>query len=172
MPIDLPEEYRDLLDANVATLATVEPDGTPQLSELWFLHDEGEIRLSLNTTRRKTQNLSQRPECSLLILDLENPFRYVEIRGGPGRGRRRVVRPQAPRQVRRGRGRLRQARRGARGGHDRADAGPPGRHERLTGLSPRGRTRVCSFAASAPPAGAGRCRGHESRRGRRLPESA
>jgi PPOX class probable F420-dependent enzyme len=81
MPIDLPEEYRYLLDANVATLATVEPDGTPQLSELWFLHDEGEIRLSLNTTRRKTQNLSQRPQCSLLILDLENPFRYVEIRG-------------------------------------------------------------------------------------------
>ena len=81
MPIDLPEEYRDLLDANVATLATVEPDGTPQLSEIWFLHDEGEVRLSLNTTRRKTQNLSKRPECSLLILDLENPFRYVEIRG-------------------------------------------------------------------------------------------
>ena len=81
MPIDLPEEYRYLLDANVATLATVEPDGTPQLSELWFLHDEGEIRLSLNTARRKTQNLSQRPQCSLLILDLENPFKYVEIRG-------------------------------------------------------------------------------------------
>lgn len=81
MPIDLPDEYRDLLDAQVATLATVEPDGTPQLSELWFLQDEGEIRLSLNTTRRKTQNLSERPECSLLILDLENPFRYVEIRG-------------------------------------------------------------------------------------------
>jgi PPOX class probable F420-dependent enzyme len=81
MPIDLPAEYRDLLDARVATLATVEPDGTPQLSELWFLHDDGEIRLSLNTTRRKTENLSARPECSLLILDLENPFRYVEIRG-------------------------------------------------------------------------------------------
>ena len=55
MSIDLPDEYRDLLDAQVATLATVEPDGTPQLSERWFLHDEGEIRLSLNTTRRKTQ---------------------------------------------------------------------------------------------------------------------
>jgi PPOX class probable F420-dependent enzyme len=81
MPIDLPEEYRDLLDAQVATLATVEPDGTPQLSEIWFLHDDGELRLSLNTTRRKTRNLSERPQCSLLILDLENPFRYVEIRG-------------------------------------------------------------------------------------------
>ena len=81
MPIDLPDEYRDLLDAQVATLATVERDGTPQLSEIWFLHDDGELRLSLNTARRKTKNLSERPECSLLILDLENPFRYVEVRG-------------------------------------------------------------------------------------------
>jgi PPOX class probable F420-dependent enzyme len=78
---DFPNDYRDLLDAQFATLGTVEPDGTPQLSEIWFLHDDGEIRLSLNATRRKTQNLSKRAECSLLILDLENPFRYVEIRG-------------------------------------------------------------------------------------------
>ena len=81
MPIDLPEEYRYLLDANVATLATVEPDGTPQLSELWFLHDEGEIRLSLNTSRRKAQNLTARPQCTALILDLANPARYLEVRG-------------------------------------------------------------------------------------------
>jgi PPOX class probable F420-dependent enzyme len=78
---DYPDDYHDLLDAQVATLATVEPDGTPQLSEIWFLHDEGEIRLSLNTTRRKTQNLEARPQCSLLILDLENPMRYLEVRG-------------------------------------------------------------------------------------------
>jgi PPOX class probable F420-dependent enzyme len=78
---DFPEEYRDLLDAQVATLATVEPDGTPQLSEIWFLYDDGEIRLSLNSSRRKTQNLEARPQCSLMILDLANPFRYVEVRG-------------------------------------------------------------------------------------------
>jgi PPOX class probable F420-dependent enzyme len=79
--VDLPEPYRDLLEAQFATLATVDPDGTPQLSEIWFLHDDGELRLSLNTTRRKTQNLVTRPQCSLLILDVENPFRYVEVRG-------------------------------------------------------------------------------------------
>jgi PPOX class probable F420-dependent enzyme len=79
--VDLPEPYRDLLEAQVATLATLEPDNTPQLSEIWFLHDDGELRLSLNTARRKTQNLMQRPQCSLLILDLGNPFRYVELRG-------------------------------------------------------------------------------------------
>lgn len=79
--IDIPEQYRDLLDAQVATLATLEPDNTPQLSEIWFLYDEGQIRLSLNTARRKTQNLMQRPQCSLLTLDIQNPYRYVELRG-------------------------------------------------------------------------------------------
>jgi PPOX class probable F420-dependent enzyme len=78
---DYPDDYRDLLDAQVATLATVEPDGTPQLSEIWFLYDEGDIRLSLNTTRRKTRNLEARPQCSVMILDIANPFRYLEVRG-------------------------------------------------------------------------------------------
>jgi PPOX class probable F420-dependent enzyme len=78
---DFPDDHRDLLDAQFATLATVEPDGTPQLSEIWFLYDEGDIRLSLNTTRRKTRNLEARPQCSVMILDIANPFRYLEVRG-------------------------------------------------------------------------------------------
>ena len=36
---------------------------------------------SLNTARHKTQNLIERPQCSLLLLDLENPYRYLEVRG-------------------------------------------------------------------------------------------
>ena len=78
---DYPAAYRDLLDAQVLTLATLEPDNQPQLSEVWFLHDEGEIRLSLNTSRRKAQNLTARPQCTALILDLANPARYLEVRG-------------------------------------------------------------------------------------------
>jgi len=78
---DFPESHRYLLDAQFATLATLEPDNQPQLSELWFLYDEGEIRLSLNDTRRKAQNLVARPQCTLLILDVDNPFKYVELRG-------------------------------------------------------------------------------------------
>lgn len=78
---DFPESHRDLLDAQVATLATLEPDNQPQLSEIWFLHEDGEIRLSLNSARRKTKNLAARPQCTLLILDVANPARYLEIRG-------------------------------------------------------------------------------------------
>jgi PPOX class probable F420-dependent enzyme len=78
---DFPESHRALLDGQVATLATIEPDGGPQLTEIWFLFDEGELRLSLSTARRKTQNLQARPACALLLLDLENPLRYLEVRG-------------------------------------------------------------------------------------------
>jgi PPOX class probable F420-dependent enzyme len=78
---DFPESHRDLLDNEVGTLATIDPSGLPQLSGVWFLLDEDEVRLSLNTARKKTKNLQARPECSFLILDLANPYRFLEIRG-------------------------------------------------------------------------------------------
>ena len=78
---DFPESHRDLLDAQVASLATVGRNGFPQVTEIWFLHDDGELKLSLNTARLKTRNLQRDPKCSLLLLDLENPYRYLEVRG-------------------------------------------------------------------------------------------
>jgi PPOX class probable F420-dependent enzyme len=76
-----PESHRDLLDAPVASLATIGSNGFPQLTEVWFLHDDDELKLSLNTSRVKTRNLLRRPQCSLLVLDLQNPYRYLEVRG-------------------------------------------------------------------------------------------
>jgi PPOX class probable F420-dependent enzyme len=76
-----PDSRRDLLDAPVASLATIGSDGFPQLTEIWFLHDDDELKLSLNTSRLKTRNLLKRPQCSLLLLDLQNPYRYLEVRG-------------------------------------------------------------------------------------------
>jgi PPOX class probable F420-dependent enzyme len=76
-----PDSHRDLLDAEVASLATIGDDGFPQSTELWFLHEDGELKISLNTTRLKTRNLRKRPQCSLLLLDLKNPYRYLEVRG-------------------------------------------------------------------------------------------
>jgi PPOX class probable F420-dependent enzyme len=78
---NFPDSHRDLLDAQVATLATIGAGGLPQLTEVWFLHDDGELKISLNDSRLKTRNLQQRPQCSLLILDLQNPYRYLEVRG-------------------------------------------------------------------------------------------
>ena len=78
-----PGSHRDLLDAQVASLATIGANGFPQLTEIWFLYDQSEdkLKLSMNSSRLKTKNLRRRPQCSLLILDLQNPYRYLEVRG-------------------------------------------------------------------------------------------
>jgi PPOX class probable F420-dependent enzyme len=77
----VPDSHRDLLDAPVATLATVGADGRPQLSAVWFLADDDGVHLSLNTSRQKTKNVTARPAATLFILDPANPMRYLELRG-------------------------------------------------------------------------------------------
>ena len=77
----IPSSHQDLLNGQFATLGTVGPDGRPQLSEVWFLADGKDIKISLNTSRQKTKNLLARPGVSLLLLDLAVPVRYLEIRG-------------------------------------------------------------------------------------------
>ena len=76
-----PESHHDLLDADVATLATIGRAGIPQHTAIWFLYEDGKLRTSLNTSRIKTKNLMKRPQCSLLILDPAVPQRYLEVRG-------------------------------------------------------------------------------------------
>jgi len=77
----IPDSHRDLLDTQVASLATIGPDGRPQVSALWFLAEGDTITLSLNTARQKTKNMMARPQATLFLLDLENPGRYLEVRG-------------------------------------------------------------------------------------------
>ena len=67
--------------SSAATIATIGPDGRPQLSAVWFLHDDGELKVSLHETRQKTKNLRADPAVNLFILDPTNPLRYLEIRG-------------------------------------------------------------------------------------------
>jgi PPOX class probable F420-dependent enzyme len=77
----IPESHRDLLSAEVATFATIDPDGRPQQTAVWFLAEGDDVSLSMNTSRQKVKNLQADPRCSLLILDVTNPYRYLEIRG-------------------------------------------------------------------------------------------
>jgi len=76
-----PESHQYLLNAPVASLATIGRDGYPQVTEIWFLYDDGELKLSLNTSRLKTRNLRRDARCALFRLDVGNPYRYVEVRG-------------------------------------------------------------------------------------------
>jgi len=77
----IPDSHRHLLDAQSGTLATVGEDSRPQLSEVWFLAEGDTVRISLNSSRQKVRNLQRTSGCSFLILDLGNPYRYLEIRG-------------------------------------------------------------------------------------------
>jgi PPOX class probable F420-dependent enzyme len=77
----VPDSHKDLLDARFATLATVGEDGYPHVSEVWFLAEGDRVAISLNTSRQKTKNLTTEPACTVFILDLANPYRYLEIRG-------------------------------------------------------------------------------------------
>lgn len=78
---NFPDSHRDLLDAQFASLATIDGKGFPQVTETWFLFDEGQLKLSLSEARLKTRHLRARPQCSLMILDLADPMRYLEVRG-------------------------------------------------------------------------------------------
>ena len=77
----IPVSFRDLLDAQFATLATVGRFGGPHQSIVWFLAEHDVVRLSLNSARQKTDNLLRNPACSLLITDPKNSYRYLELRG-------------------------------------------------------------------------------------------
>lgn len=81
MTTAIPASHHDLFGAPVATLATIGPDGRPQLSAVWFVADENRIRISLNTTRQKVRNLRRNHAATVFILDPANPFRYLEVRG-------------------------------------------------------------------------------------------
>ena len=81
MSTEIPQSHQDLLQAPVATLATIDPDGRPQLSEVWFLAEGDQVKISLNTERQKVANLRRNAGINLFILDLADPMRYLEIRG-------------------------------------------------------------------------------------------
>jgi len=79
--LEVPDSHRDLLEGKVATLATIGSDGRPQVSAAWFLADDDGLGTSLNSSRQKTKNLLANPACSLIILDLAQPHRYLEVGG-------------------------------------------------------------------------------------------
>ena len=78
---EVPSSHTYLLDAPTLTLATIDPNGRPQLSQIWFLAEDGVIKTGLNTLRQKVKNLEANPHVTAFILDTANPAKYLEIRG-------------------------------------------------------------------------------------------
>jgi len=81
----IPASHRDLLtdDARAhAYLATLMPDGSPQLTPLWFDVDEEYILINSARGRVKDKNMRTHKQVALLITDPKDPFdRYIQVRG-------------------------------------------------------------------------------------------
>ena len=77
------EAYRDLLEQQkpLADLGTVMADGTPQVTPMWFDWDGTHIRVNSAKGRIKDRNMRARPAVAVSIVDPDNPYRYLSIRG-------------------------------------------------------------------------------------------
>ncbi|HEY5832462.1 PPOX class F420-dependent oxidoreductase [Streptomyces sp.] len=78
----LSDQARALIDgANVATVATIQPDGRPQQSLVWVTREGDEVLFSTLEGRQKHKNLVRDPRVTLLVHSAANPYAYLEIRG-------------------------------------------------------------------------------------------
>src|SRR5258708_12657104 len=80
MPI--PDKYRDLFSKRAfANLGTLMPDGQPQVTPVWCDLEGDLVIVNSAKGRQKDRNIRRDPRVALTIIDPENPYRYLEIRG-------------------------------------------------------------------------------------------
>src|SRR5438309_9720619 len=82
MPV-IPDKYLDLLQQKkaFASLATVMPDGSPQVTPVWFDYDGSVVRVNTAKGRIKARNMQEGSPVALAIIDPDNAYRYVQVRG-------------------------------------------------------------------------------------------
>ncbi len=79
---NIPENYRDLAEKKAfAQLATLMPDGSPQVSPVWFEFDGNHILINSAKGRVKDRNIRRDPRVGIDIVDPDNPYRHLSIRG-------------------------------------------------------------------------------------------
>lgn len=82
IPATIPTDLADLLERPIfGALGTIRPDDTVQVNPMWFQYDGEHIRFTHTTKRAKYRNLQRNPSMSLLVIDPDDPMRYLEVRG-------------------------------------------------------------------------------------------
>ncbi len=66
---------------NFAHIVTLMEDGSPQVSPVWVDHDGTHVLFNTAEGRQKPRNIARDPRVALSVLDSENPYRYLEVRG-------------------------------------------------------------------------------------------
>ena len=78
----IPEKYKDILEkVALAHVATINEDGTPQSTPVWFQWDGTHVEINSAKGRKKDRNMRANPQVAMSIVDPENAYRYLEIRG-------------------------------------------------------------------------------------------
>ncbi len=83
MAATIPEQYLDLLGDKkaFASLATLMPDGTPQVTPVWIDHANGVARVNTALGRVKARNMKEGAPVAVAVIDPDNPYRYLQLRG-------------------------------------------------------------------------------------------
>ncbi len=81
--VTMPAQFLDLLQEKkaFAILATTMADGSPQVTPVWFDYRDGRLRVNSAKGRVKTRNMKEGAAVALAIVDPDNPYRYIQIRG-------------------------------------------------------------------------------------------
>jgi PPOX class probable F420-dependent enzyme len=79
----IPDNYLDLVQQKkaFANLATVMPDGSPQVTPVWLDYQGGVIRVNTAKGRIKARNMTEGAPVALAIMDPDNPYRHIQVRG-------------------------------------------------------------------------------------------
>ena len=78
----IPKSHVDLFEKKAfAHLATLMPDGQPQVTPVWVEFDGHQVIVNTAEGRQKDKNLQRDKRVALSIIDPDNPYRYLEVRG-------------------------------------------------------------------------------------------
>jgi PPOX class probable F420-dependent enzyme len=75
------QQARLFTEPNVAVVATLRPDGSPQASVVWIDYDGRDLIFTTKPDRAKGRFLERDPRVSITVFDLADPYRYVEVEG-------------------------------------------------------------------------------------------
>ncbi len=85
MSVSIPEKFHDLLSKPLlCALTTVNPDGQPHSVPVWFDFEDGHVRVNSPAATKKARNMDVNSKVSLLILDPQNLYHWIEIQGHVG----------------------------------------------------------------------------------------
>jgi PPOX class probable F420-dependent enzyme len=78
----IPDQFKDLFSkVAFAHLATLMPDGSPQVTPVWCDFDGTNVRVNSAKGRVKDKNMRRNKKVALSVQDPENPYRFLAMRG-------------------------------------------------------------------------------------------